>query len=364
MTADAAAPATTETDAPIEKWSAFQRYTPPSAGARRSTREARTPTSPLARRSSRIAVFALLGVVAAVLVAYIGTRAFYALSTSWIAPVVISETDEQVVALRASLAAQQTERTKLAAELDTLDRSIAAQQDFQAEFSQLIKTDARNRAAAIERVRSFARAADTSRALADRGLGDQAKLPTGKFQDAQRAAAGEPLAARATELVARTTQLAAETRALDALLADASAAALSSELVAMKRDYDRSKTELDKALAARTALHAAHVHQDDVVAGLTGSAHLRALADHATVALVPYDNLSKARPGLAIYACRMHMVLCHEVGTVRAVLPGEIAFKHPEREAQLRGQMVEITLTEAAAADRGLLFLGGAPLLF
>jgi len=58
------------------------------------------------------------------------------------------------------------------------------------------------------------------------------------------------------------------------------------------------------------------------------------------------------------------MLFCHEVGTVLKVLPGEVSVKHPKREVMLRGRMIELQLAEPAAAQKEVLFAGGAPLGF
>jgi hypothetical protein len=46
------------------------------------------------------------------------------------------------------------------------------------------------------------------------------------------------------------------------------------------------------------------------------------------------------------------------------VLPGEIQFKNPHRDTQVRGQMVELKMTDSDAATDEVLFIGGEPLGF
>ena len=77
---------------------------------------------------------------------------------------------------------------------------------------------------------------------------------------------------------------------------------------------------------------------------------------------MPYGNLDNAKPGTPLYACKLAMVWCHEVGTVVEVLPGEIPFKHPQRNTMLRGQMIELRLDDAGAGQSDVLFAGGRPL--
>jgi len=59
------------------------------------------------------------------------------------------------------------------------------------------------------------------------------------------------------------------------------------------------------------------------------------------------------------------MVLCYHVGDVLEVLPGEVQFKHPQRDKMLRGQLIELKLDaeDHDAASDDVLFLGGKPLL-
>jgi len=45
-------------------------------------------------------------------------------------------------------------------------------------------------------------------------------------------------------------------------------------------------------------------------------------------------------------------------------LPGEIQFKHPRRDTIVRGQMVELRLSDTSAGEDDVLFVGGQPLGF
>jgi hypothetical protein len=141
-------------------------------------------------------------------------------------------------------------------------------------------------------------------------------------------------------------------------------AALSYDVLKIKREYEQSRLDLAKALGDQKVLTSSLSRIDQTISDLKGSAYLRAMSDEATVALVPYSNLEKAKPGAPVYACRASFVWCHEVGKVKEVLRGEVSFKHPRRDAQLRGQMVEIQLTEKGAGTEDILFVGGRPLGF
>jgi hypothetical protein len=59
----------------------------------------------------------------------------------------------------------------------------------------------------------------------------------------------------------------------------------------------------------------------------------------------------------------MTMIFCKKVGTVLDILPGEVQFKHPNKDKQLRGQMVELKLDSTESATDDVLFVGGRPML-
>lgn len=330
----------------------------------------------------RLIGFAILTIIVLALVAYIVMTAFYYASHTWITPTVVSASDDKVVTARAELAAQQNVRDQLAGELADAETGIRAEQAFQLEFAKAIRTDLAGRRAALDRVRALAdQAAATRRHIrvsndafaassADRmgkeyqaGLIDRQQLLTGKYTLAQIDGANLSLAERQADYETQAQDLATATRSLDAVLSQKGAtAALSYDVLKIKRDYDASKLAVARAERDRTRLIASLARQDQILAGIRSSAYLRALADHAVVALVPYDNLPHAKPGTKLYGCKLEMVWCHEVGTVLDVLPGEVVFHHPHRDAELRGQMVELELSDAAAAQDTVLFAGGAPL--
>ncbi|MEP6861236.1 MAG: hypothetical protein ABJE66_11475 [Deltaproteobacteria bacterium] len=332
----------------------------------------------------RLLGFAILTIIVVVLVGYIGTTAFYAVNKTWITPIAVSATDEKVVALHAELAAQRNSRDKLDDELRSAQLDLAAEQAFQLEYARAIRHDLETRRASLAKVKQLAGTAATAgvrirsnavtyaRANESRlaeewkaGLVDRNAMLASKYQDAQIASANLSLAERQAELDQRATELAAETRSLDAILDDEQgAAALSYDVLKIKRDYDSSKLALAKAKQHAAMLSTSLARQDQVVASLKGSAYLRAVDDRATIAFMPYDNLSGVAKGGQFYRCRLGMLWCRKAGSVLAILPGEVAFKHPKRDKQLRGQMVELQLEadEGSAAEEDVLFFGGKPL--
>ncbi len=364
-------------NAPSGRWKAFD-----AIGL--SAKPASSKAAKLVVSTYRMIGFAILTLIVVVLLGYIATTTFYFFSRSWISPVAVSASDERVVALKSELAAQLNKRQTIVDELDQAERAIAAEQSFQLEFARAIQHDLDGRNAALGRVRTLARTAAVARAeirktntayassskrrLADElaaGLIDRHDMLAGNLQLAQISSSNLSIAERQAEFEGRAAELASETKALDAILGDkVTSAALSYDVLKIKHDYETSKLELAKEVQSRNSLKASLVRQDQIVDAVKQSAYLRAIADHATVAFVPYANLDGVKHGVALYACRVGMVVCHQVGTVVEVLPGEVTFKHPRRDKMVRGQMVELKLAEGedSAAEDDVLFVGARPL--
>jgi len=323
-------------------------------------------------------------VIVAVLVGYIGTTAFYYFNHSWITPVALSPNDEKVVALQGQLAQQLNERERLAGELEQAERSIIAEQAFQLQFAKAIKKDLEGRRMALGRVKELAQTAAATRReirstngdysasqvakMGDEykaGLIDRNSMMAGKFQLAQISTANLSLAERQVEFDQRSAELAAETESLDALLSNKSnTAALSYDVLKIARDYETSKLALAKETSNRERLQSSLVRQDQIVDGLKQSAFLRAVENGATVALVPYANMKNATKGSPLYACKLSMLMCRQVGTVRDVLAGEVNVKHPNRDSIVRGRMIEMQMTDTSAAQDDVLFAGSRPFGF
>ncbi len=333
--------------------------------------------------SYRLLGFGILSLIVFVLVGYIGTSAFYYMNRTWITPTILSANDDKVVGLQSQLATQLNERAKLAGELDQAERAILAEQNFQLQFAKAIKFDAQGRRAALAKVQQLAAVAAATRnqirstngtyaaqtaATMEKdyklGLINRDSMMNGKYQQAQISSANLSLAERQAQFDVQAQELAAQTSSLDALLANKQTAALSYDVLKIARDYETSKLVLARETGNRERLKDSLKRQDQIINGVTNSAYMRAVADGATVALVPYSNLKNVTGGTALYACRVSMLVCREVGVVKDVLPGEVTVKEPNRDSVVRGRMISMQMSDPAAAENEVLFAGGPPLFF
>lgn len=81
-------------------------------------------------------------------------------------------------------------------------------------------------------------------------------------------------------------------------------------------------------------------------------------------AFVPYTNQVGATAGSPIYDCYLNMILCRNVGTVKQVFVGEEDATHPIFKTAIRGFLIQMNLSHTESAKSQTVFLGRKPLLF
>ena len=327
--------------------------------------------------------FAVLTVIALALVSYLGANIFYWFSTSWIEPTVISPTDERVLALSTQLLQQSSARDKVAADLADAERVMRMQQDYVDGAHKALADELADRRGELSRLmaldKSFAstraEAAKSGRAYSDLSKHKLAAEYGAHFIDRETAVAGAlqlsqiaqgnlSLAEQSVELYKRRAELSRETDALGAIVGQKPAGRHSIEVLKILQDVKRAEVELASARDNRVVLQRSLERYDKMVKTLNDSAFIRAVAGKDTIAFVPYDNLGSIKPGAPIYGCAIGPLFCKRVGQVVTLLPGEMAYKHPLHNSQLRGQPVQVQLADVHDAERKVLFAGGRPILF
>ncbi|HEY6305930.1 MAG TPA: hypothetical protein VI488_05645 [Candidatus Angelobacter sp.] len=81
-------------------------------------------------------------------------------------------------------------------------------------------------------------------------------------------------------------------------------------------------------------------------------------------AFVPYDNQGSVSVGAPVYDCYLNMVACRKVGTVKQIFSGEEHAIHPIFRTDIRGFMVQMDLDHPESAKSKTVFLNRKPLLF
>ncbi|MCU1278286.1 MAG: hypothetical protein JWM53_1832 [bacterium] len=330
--------------------------------------------------------FALLTLIALALISYLGANVFYWFSTSWIEPTVIAPTDERVLALSTQLLQQASARDKVAAELADAERVMTMHQDFLEGARKALQDELADRKGELSRLlaldRSFtstrAEVAHNGRAYSDMSKHQLAAEYGAHFIDKQTAVAGAlqlsqiaqgnlSLAEKSVELYKRRAELSRETEALGVIVGqrtEKTASRHSIEVLKILQDVKRAEVELAKARDNRVVLQRSLERYDKMVKTLSESAFLRAVDGKDSIAFVPYENLDRIKPGTPLYGCWIGPLFCRRVGSVVALLPGEMSYKHPLHNSQLRGQPVQLQLANVHDAERKVLFAGGRPILF
>ena len=138
----------------------------------------------------------------------------------------------------------------------------------------------------------------------------------------------------------------------------------------VRRELEKARLEKDNVTGRRMplgqwieSLKLRIKDQDAVVDRLAQSPYLKAIVNKVTLAFVPNQNLRNVKLGTPLYGCMWGLVWCRKVGTVKAVLDGEVQDIHPHDESIQRGLMLEVDVTDWGASET-VLFAGSKPLWF
>jgi hypothetical protein len=193
---------------------------------------------------------------------------------------------------------------------------------------------------------------------------DRSSAVAGALQLSQIAQGNLSLAEKEVELYKRRAELSRETEALGAIVGTKPASRHSIEVLKILQDVKRAEVELAKARDNHGVLQRSLERYDKMVRTLSESPFVRAVDGKDTIAFVPYDNLGAVKAGAPVYGCAIGPLFCKRVGSIVTLLPGEMAYKHPLHNSQVRGQPVQLQLTDSHDAERKVLFVGGRPVLF
>lgn len=343
--------------------------------------------------------FLVLALILAGLLAYLGVHGFFLVSRSWIAPTIVSPSDENILELNARTAAQSADREdlvgqrlELRARLDDMRRTVAAEESFQARFNAAVKGDRAFRARELQELVALrekqlkarkdfdeattpyaSMAKSRAETLQAASLIDRESFLTTNHQLAQIGHSNLLLAEKEVDLDTRISALRRDIRAIDALHSDGTKGNPGGSVDVLRLQKELTDSELELARAKELVvvleenlrnIDGSIERYDHLLSAIKSSPYLKAIEGNLMVAFVPYDNIDEAQPGAGIYGCKVGFVWCERVGSVARVLDGEVTRKHPIRNMVLRGAMLEVELQDPSWAQEDILHLGGAPLFF
>jgi hypothetical protein len=326
------------------------------------------------------AIVSLYAVLAGVLVFGLGCT-FYAISKTWVAPVILSQDDKDTLDLTGKTLATQNTVDDLKLDIGKLENTVAEATLHKAKLQKLLpavdeaiaqenrhKRETGPVLANLDKQKHAdeARTQSALVKLADVDSNIEKELAAGLItkSDATQATMvfvkshGDLTDSKIARTLLKDTiweKTLPSTTYLDTLHKKAE---LESEIACLGIVIDNAQkqitternqvTKLDQALkvAKQTPLWAAM--QDG----------------RTNVALVAYENQAVAIEGAPVYDCYLSFVACRQVGTLKAKFVGEQHATHPIFRSDLRGFLVQLELTVPDSAKSKTLFVGSKPLLF
>jgi len=342
----------------------------------------------------RVFGFAILTVILGGLLTYVGTHVFFLVNRSWVAPSILTPADPRVLGFASRFVEESARRDALLvqrADVETrrreAERTVAIEKAFQSAYTTAMRADLADRKSELARARgvlgsygqarrSIASAGDAFSASSEQrlkkeleaGVIDKDRMLGGNLQLAQIADARLTLDARSVEAQGRVAALSRMVDSLDAAIAGG--AVSSYEILKIRAEYDRSVAAAAKAADELAATTKSLAMLDDTIKAeeriletMTHSAY-HGITKRTVFAFVPYDNASATKEGAPIYACRVGIVGCRQVGKLGKVADGEVVQKHPLLHQDVRGVFVRMEIDDAASAESAVLHVGRKPLFF
>lgn len=332
------------------------------------------------------------GVALATLVGTAGALAWLIVSVvqiftdAWIAPIALSPDSDAVLSLNLELTRQRAEIGRVEAEVSRFEAEIAA---IDAGLARLESLRDRGRAMFEYGVEVHGAEADTlrdqihqlreERAILDRLIERQrteterarANLAAGLIErrdaDREEQALDSLLLQRTANeraLAEAEAQRREASEAIDEFRTELGSAATPGrmpEIVAREEADVRLEVEILRLSAERRGLVALlevgrrsleDLH--DVMAHIEARPAFRATTEEMNVAFVPYEQLDGVRAGARIIDCELGIFACHDVGTIREVLAGEVVTQDPWGELA-RGRYAVLDLTDERAVEERIL---------
>jgi hypothetical protein len=330
----------------------------------------------------RIFAITALYLVLAGIIAYAFVMGFYAVNSSWAAPIILTAADEKSLDFREKLVTSQQTLEDLRVDTNKLQSGVEEMTKHRAALLALEP----QLQAAIQREQAHNRA--TGPKLAD--LDVQKQADNAKTQNVLQelnqveANVRKDLAAglitkgdAATQLAALnqaqgayTDSKIAEVLLTDSVLQKTSTGTDSLDVLDKQAELRSEAAQLDVAInVAQKQLHEESEQIDRLKAAITTAKQspyylISSGDDRLFFAFVPYDNRASAVVGAKVYDCYLNMILCHEVGTVKQKFAGEEDATHPIYKTIVRGFLIQLELEHARPAKSKTLFLGRKPLPF
>ena len=329
-------------------------------------------------------IFAILTLYA-VLIGVLGygfVMGFYAINTSWAAPVILSPSDDKTLDFTEKLVTSKQTLEDVALDEKRLEGSVTEMKQHRASLLALEP----ELQVAIKREQTHNRATGPQLSQLDQQKqADNAKTQTVMAQVAEleRSIDKDLAAGLVTKGDAATQRVAlnqAQTSFTDSKINEV----LLTDSVLEKTTTDtKSLDVLDKQAELRSeiaqldialAVAEKQIHEDSQQVARLKSAiktakqtpYYLSVSGGSKIyfAFVPYDNAGSVKVGAPIFDCYLNMVACRKVGTVKQIFTGEEHAIHPIFRSDMRGSLIQMELDSPESAKSKTVFLNRKPLFF
>ncbi len=327
------------------------------------------------------AIFLLYAVLAGV-VGYITVMGVFAVNTSWIAPVVLSPSDDKSLNLTEWLLTTQSNIENLTLDVKRQNDTVAEMKNHRMTLAALepkleIAIERESKHNTMEG-RNLARLGEQKLADNNRTRAVLAQLVEFEGNTNKELAAGLITKKEAISQLAAVNKVrndhtdsqigsillkdnllqknTIDTRALEVLDKKAALQSQISQLdIAIAMAQEQSQTESANVERLKSAI---------MTVIQTPYYLVKAEGRTATFAFVPYDNKGGIIVGSPVYDCYLKVLGCRAAGTIRRVFKTEEHATHPIFRTDIRGFLVQLDLEDQESAKSKTLFVNHKPLLF
>lgn len=330
----------------------------------------------------RVFAITVLYLVLAGIVSYAFVMGFYAVNSSWAAPVILSATDEKSLDFREKLVtSQQTiedlkvDTKKLESGLDEMKKHRAALLALEPELQHAIVRERAHNQTTGPELAALDQQKQADNQKTQKVLGQLKEVEANINKDLAaglitQGDAATQLAALNQAGGAYTDSRIAEILLTDSVLDKTTTGTNSLDVLVKQAELRSEVAQLDVAINVAEK----QLQEESQQIGRLRQAIQTAKqspyylnASGATTlyfAFVPYDNQASAVAGSPIYDCYLNMVVCRKVGALTKIFAAEETAIHPIFKTQVRGFLIQMNLDHAESAKSKTVFLGRKPVLF
>jgi hypothetical protein len=330
----------------------------------------------------RIFAIVTLYVVLLGVLSYGFVMGFYALNTSWAAPVILSPTDDKSLDFTEKLVTSRQTLEDLTVDVRRLDGSV---EEMNQHRDALLALEPELKAAITREKKHDQATGPTLAELDKQKQADNLKTQAVMAQVKEvEAAINKDLAAGLITKGDAATQRAALNQAqtsytdskinelllTDSVLEKTTTGTKSMDVLDKQAELASEIAQLDIAIGVAQK----QIHEEtqqinrlkQALATAKQSPYYFIVSGDNSVyfAFVPYDNQSNVSAGTAVYDCYLNMVACKKVGTVKQIFAGEQHATHPIFKTDIRGFLIQMQLDHPESAKSKTVFLNRKPLFF